>query len=188
MSLLDKYISPLNQVSLSKGDSMEKAEKYARIALEMGAKDSKVISVKDIVFDPRTLLKCMYGCEEWGKSWTCPSAPKALMPWEAEKILKKYNWGILIRTQDPKLAQEISFQVEMKAFFDGYPLAFSMFDCYLCETCVFPDPCRFPEKARPSMQALSIDVYATVKKLGLPIEPLKTKGDKPNYYALVLIE
>jgi predicted metal-binding protein len=110
------------------------------------------------------------------------------MPWEAEKILKKYNWGILIRTQDPKLAQEISFQVEMKAFFDGYPLAFSMFDCYLCETCVFPDPCRFPEKARPSMQALSIDVYATVKKLGLPIEPLKTKGEKPNYYALVLIE
>ncbi len=188
MSLLDKYISVGSGILFQRVDSMVKAEKYVKMALGMGAEDSKVISVNDLVFDPRTLLKCMYGCDDWGKNWTCPSTPKALRPWEAEKILKKYTWGILVHTKDPKLAQEISFEVEMKAFFDGYPLAFSMFDCYLCETCVFPDPCRFPEKARPSMQALGIDVFSTVKKQGLPIEPLKTKGEKPNYYALVLIE
>lgn len=167
---------------------MENAERYAHRVLEMGAEDAKIISVEDLVFDPRTILKCMYGCEDWGRSWICPSAPKALMPWEAEKVLKKYNWGILIHTRDPKLAQEISFNIEMEAFFDGYHFAFSMADCYLCETCTFPSPCRFPDKARPSMQALGIDVFSTVKKQGMPIEILKTKDKKPDYYALVLIE
>jgi len=31
--------------------------------------------LRDIVFDPRTYIKCMYGCSTWGKSWICPSAP-----------------------------------------------------------------------------------------------------------------
>jgi len=162
-------------------------EKYVRKAIEMGAEDAKIISIEDIVFDPRTILKCMYGCEDWGRNWTCPSAPKALMPWEAETVLKKYKHGILIHTRDPKLAQEISFKIEMEAFFDDYRFAFSMSDCSLCETCAFPAPCKFPEKARPSMQALGIDVYATARKQKLPIKPLKTQDEKPNYYALVLL-
>ena len=167
---------------------MEKAEKYVKIALEMGAEHSRVISIDDIVFDPRSLLKCMYGCSDWGKRWTCPAASKRLKPWEAERILKRYHWGLLIHTDNPKLAHEISLEVEMKAFFDGYPFAFSIIDCYLCETCAFPDPCRFPKKSRPELQALGIDVYATVRTQGLPIMPLKTRNEKPNYYALVLIE
>jgi hypothetical protein len=40
-------------------DFMEKAEKYVKIALEMGAENSRVISIDDIVFDPRSLLKCI---------------------------------------------------------------------------------------------------------------------------------
>ena len=167
---------------------MEKAEKYVKMALGMGAKDSKAISINDIVFDPRTILKCMYGCEDWGKHWSCPCTPKALKPWEAERILKRYNWGILIHTGDFELARDISFEVEMKAFFDGYPLAFSMFDCCRCKTCAYPNPCRFPKKSRPEMHTLGIDVYSTVKKQGLPIKPLKTMDEKPNYYAIVLVE
>ncbi len=169
---------------------MEKAEKYVKMALGMGAKDSKAISINDIVFDPRTLLKCMYGCSDWGKRWTCPSPrAKGLKPWEAERILKRYNWGILIHTDDAKLGHEIALKVEMKAFFDDYPLAFSMiFGCYLCETCAFPEPCRNLKKARPELQALGIDVYSTVKKQGLPIKVLKTRDEKKNYYALVMIE
>lgn len=158
------------------------------MALKMGAKDAKIISAEDLVFDPRTLLKCMYGCDDWGKNWTCPSAPNALKPWEAEKLLNKYKHGILIHARDFKLSQDISFQIETQAFFDGYHLAFSMSDCALCENCSFPNPCRFPHKARPSMQALGIDVFATVKKSGLPLKTLKTKDEIPNCYSLVLLE
>lgn len=103
-------------------------------------------------------------------------------------MLKKYKHGILLHARDPKLSQEISFKIEMEVFFEGYCFAFSMSDCYLCETCIFPGPCKFQEKARASMQALGIDVYATVRKQGLPIKFLKTREETPNYYALVLLE
>jgi len=158
------------------------------MALEMRAQNAKILSTEDLVFDPRTLLKCMYGCDDWGRNWTCPSAPNALNPWEAERLLKRYKHGILIHAKDFKLAQDISFQVETQAFFDGYHFAFSMSNCVLCKTCCFPAPCRFPLKARPPMEALGIDVFATVKKFGLPLKTLKAKDKIPDCYALVLLE
>ena len=167
---------------------MEQPDKYVKMALEMGARDSRVISIDDIVFDPRSLLKCMYGCRDWGTRWTCPSSSKGLKPWEAERILKRYQWGLLIHTNNPTRAHEIALEVERNAFLDGYPFALSLIDCYVCDSCAFPDPCRFPKKSRPELQAMGIDVYSTVKQQGLPIQPLKTRNDTPNYYALVLIE
>ncbi|UCE15280.1 MAG: DUF2284 domain-containing protein [Candidatus Bathyarchaeota archaeon] len=167
---------------------MGESKKYVHLALEMGAENAKIVSVQDLVFDPRTLLKCMYGCEDWGKRWSCPSAPKALMPWDAEKILRRYSRGIIVQAHDAERLQEIAYMIELEAFYDGYPLAFALAECYLCETCTFPAPCIFPTKARPSMQALGIDVFATVKKLGLPINTLRSKDETPNYYGLVLLE
>ena len=73
---------------------MDKLEKYVKMAKEMGALDVMVIKVSDIVTDPRTYLKCMYGCEGWNNNWTCPSAPNALKPWEFEKILNRYSQAI----------------------------------------------------------------------------------------------
>jgi predicted metal-binding protein len=110
------------------------------------------------------------------------------MPWEAEKVLRRYCRGILVHTHDAKRLQEITYQIEIEAFHDGYPFAFELAECYLCETCTFPAPCVFPAKARPSMQALGIDVYATVKKLGLPMKTLKRKDETPDFYGLVLLE
>jgi len=169
-------------------NATEKIKKYVRMALEMGADHAKTISTEDLVFDPRTLLKCIYGCGDWGKNWTCPSAPYAVKPWEAEKLLKRYKQGILIHAKDFKLAQNVSYQIETQAFFDGYHFAFSASNCVLCETCCFPAPCKFPLKARPPMEALSIDVFATAKKLGLPIKVKKIKNEIPDCYALVMLE
>lgn len=44
------------------------------------------------------------------------------------------------------------------------------------------------EKAERYAHRACIDVYSTVKKQGMPIEILKTKDEKPDYYTLVLIE
>ncbi len=38
------------------------------------------------------------------------------------------------------------------------------------------------------MQALGIDVYATAKRQGLPLFPLKDDSEAQNWYSLVLIE
>ena len=167
---------------------MKKYEKYARKAVEMGALHALVIKASEIVIDPRTYLKCMYGCDTWGHNWTCPSAPGALKPWEFEDILRRYRFGILIHCDNKKTSQKISFQLESDAFVDGYYFAFSMSDCGLCKTCEHPEPCKHPEKARPALQGLGIDVFATVRKQGLPIKTLKNDKEPQNWYSLVLIE
>jgi predicted metal-binding protein len=174
-----------------KGSGLESNfEKYAVLARELGAVDAIVICVRDIVFDPRTYIKCMYGCSTWGKSWICPSAPGALKPWEAEDVLSRYKKALIIHTHDKDTSQMISLSIESKAFVDGYYFAFSMSDCGLCQECSFPDrePCRFPRKARPAMQAMGIDVFATARGQGLPIETLADESCKENWYSLVMLE
>lgn len=161
---------------------------YVRLALEMGALDALPIRASDVVLDPRTYLKCMFGCRDWGRNWTCPSAPGAVKPWDFPGILRRYRRAILIHCPDKKSSQRISFEVERRAFLDGHYFAFSMSDCSLCEGCALPEPCRNPRMARPAMQALGIDVYATARKQGLPIETLKNEGQPQDWYSLVLID
>lgn len=65
-------------------------------------------------------------------------------------------------------------QLETLAFKDGYYLAAGLIggSCCLCRTCVgsFSEkPCRHPFEARPSMEAVGIDVIRTCQKVGMPI-------------------
>jgi predicted metal-binding protein len=67
---------------------------------------------------------------------------------------------------------EIINKVEAAAFNLGYRFAagFSGGTCKLCDECVAKQPgesCRHPFKARPSMEAMGIDVIKTIEKAGL---------------------
>jgi predicted metal-binding protein len=45
-------------------------------------------------------------------------------------------------------------------------------ECCLCRNCVSPQsgrPCKHPFEARPSMEAMGIDVIKTCKKAGVPV-------------------
>ncbi len=169
--------------------SMIKSE-LIDLAKELGAVDAVLFSVEDIVFDPRTLIKCMFGCPTWGKGPTCPSRPGSLKPWEYEMIFKKYTWGIITHTHEPRLNQEISFQLESRAFQKGYYFAFSLSDCVLCNECKGENnqECCQPKKARPAFHSVGIDVFKTVRKFGLPIYTLKDEHEEQNWYAAVFIE
>ncbi len=48
--------------------------------------------------------------------------------------------------------------------------------------------CRHPELARPAMESAGIDVFATARAAGLPIEVVRSSEDPVNYYTLVLVE
>jgi len=52
----------------------------------------------------------------------------------------------------------------------------------------FEHQCENPRLARPGADSLGIDVYATVRKLGYPIQVLKAKTEPMNRYAFLLIE
>ncbi len=181
---------------LDKPTSIEQARKafagYTKRALKMGAVDALIVSIDSIVFDHRTILKCMYGCDSWNRSWVCPSAPKALMPWEAEPLLKRYSWALIIHTNNQNDSQKISIAIESQAYTDDYYFAFSLSDCAICESCAYQNakPCVDPARARPPMQGMGIDVFATARGLGLPIQTLKDPegSEKQNWYSLVFFE
>ena len=166
----------------------EHAAAYIAEALKKGAADALYITQENIVYDSRTLLKCMYGCPDWGKNHTCPSAQNVTMA-EYKEMFSRYRWAILIHTHDKKLSQEISFALEQRAYFDGYYFAFSMSDCAICTECaaVTGEPCRCKHRARPAFHSVGIDVYETVHRLSLPLSPLKD-GDEENWYSCVFVE
>jgi len=66
-------------------------------------------------------------------------------------------------------------------------------ECRLCEACVAVqtgtstrEPCRRPFRARPSMEAVGVDVLATAAAAGLPIQ--MPAGDDPVWTGLLLLD
>jgi predicted metal-binding protein len=164
-------------------------ENISARALELGADDALIFRIDQIVFDSRTLLKCMYGCEDWGKGHTCPSAPGSLKPWEYERILKGYEWGCIVHSTSKKVSQDISFALEREAFLAGHYFAFSMSDCAICQECAGfkGKPCIAPGRARPAFHSVGIDVFATVKQFDLPLSTLKSEDEEQNWYSAVFV-
>jgi predicted metal-binding protein len=171
-------------------DPVNDPDRYLALALELGAADAVPFTPDDIAFESRTILKCMFGCTDWGKGPTCPSRAGSLMPWEYEPILRRYTWGIIVHSPDKKTAQDVSYALEKQAFLDGYYLAFSMSDCASCSDCVGlkDKPCANPTKARPSFHSVGIDVFATARHFGLPIETLESADGPANWYSAVWVE
>jgi predicted metal-binding protein len=164
-------------------------EEYVSAALEMKAKDAKIIPAETVVVAQWVREKCQFGCGGYGKSLTCP--PHSPTPEKTKDMLTHYEHALLIHGDMNTPLNKIVVELERKIFLAGYERAFGMGGgpCFLCQECV-PSPglCKHPEEARPSMEACGIDVYSTVKAHGFPIEVLKDQNCKPNFYGLVLIE
>ena len=163
---------------------------YIEKALSMGAANACRFGIDDIAFDSRVILKCLFGCAAFGNLHTCPYQRSPLSMEEYEKVLKRYSWGVIIGARDKHTSQEISYEIERIAFLDGYYFAFSLSDCGVCAACAkaSEEACRFPAKARPALHSVGIDVFKTVRQLGLPIEVLKDRDAPMNWYSAVFIE
>lgn len=172
-------------------ETREKAEKYLALARNMGAADAVAFEAPQICWDSRTLLKCMYGCPDWGKNHTCPSRPGNPSMAEMKEMFSHYRWGVIIHTHEKNLSQRISLALESAAFHDGYYFAMSLSDCGLCKECaaVHGQECRHVREARPAFHSIGIDVFKTVRQMGLPIETLPDR-DWPdqNWYSAVFVE
>ena len=165
-------------------------EKYIQMARDMGAKNVKEFKITDIVFDPRVVIKCIFGCADYGLLHTCPYQKSPLSMDEYQKIFEKYSRGIVIGCPNKSGSQKISYEIERACFLDGYYFAFSLSDCGLCGTCAKgrDAACVFPAKARPAFHAVGIDVFKTVRDLGLPISVLSDREAEQNWYSAVFVE
>ena len=164
-----------------------------RQAKDMGASQAEVIPASGIVMDKRILLKCQVPlCPHYGRDLTCP--PNTLSGSEFKGILGSYQHAILVKVDIPsstaagrasadyqhrlddtrKKLHEIVSQLESLCLAGGHHLAAGLIggSCPLCEECVgvqSGQPCRHPLRARPSMEAMGIDVVKTAGKVGLNI-------------------
>lgn len=169
----------------------KKAEKYLALAREMGAAHAVLFEAPQICWDSRTLLKCMYGCSDWGKAHTCPSRPNNPSMAEMREMFSRYSWGIIIHTKDKRLSQKISMAVESAAFHDNYYFAMSLSDCAICKECAGHEckDCRNVLRARPAFHSVGIDVFKTVNQMDLPLYTLESRdAPEQNWYSAVFIE
>jgi len=163
---------------------------FVEKALQLGADHAVLFNIGDIAFDPRTIIKCMFGCADWGKGHTCPSRPGSLMPWEYKDIFERYTWGVIIHSHNKKTSQDVSFEIERDAFLKGYYFAFSLSDCAVCKECagLSGKECVNIKKARPAFHSVGIDVFKTARRFGLPINTLSDEEAPQNWYSAVFIE
>jgi predicted metal-binding protein len=157
-------------------------------ALSMGASDAKIFQIDNIAFDSRTLLKCLFGCP--GGMHYCPDARDASSLIDYSGMIKNYDWGVLICTDDLSKGQEITLALESKAFLAGYYFAFGATECAHCERCSYEEnkPCVDREKQRPPLYTLGIDVYKTARGLGLELNVVQKEGDPARNITAVFVE
>jgi predicted metal-binding protein len=168
---------------------MTDLKKYVSQAKKMGMTDAVLISPADICFDIRANLKCAWGCDRGvTPSIKCDSRGTTLE--ERVQMVKQYRHILLLHSHDPKRLSEVILKLERAAFLNGYYFAFAMRGCKLCTECnaIKGGDCPHPEKVRPCESLFGIDMYKTVRKLGLPCEVLQNKTDEQNRYGFLLIE
>ncbi|OGF67162.1 MAG: hypothetical protein A2Y62_08955 [Candidatus Fischerbacteria bacterium RBG_13_37_8] len=163
----------------------------------MGATKAKIIDPATVVVENWVRLKCQYGCGGYGKYYSCP--PYAPTPDYTRKMLGEYSKGLFLQIENiqPHEERKIALRlkrmvadIEREIFLDGYYKAFGMTSgpCKFCRTCDTAELCKFPELARPSMEACGIDVYQTAHNNGLKLEIVKTEDSPCSYLSLILIQ
>lgn len=168
---------------------MEKmVETLTARAVELGAADARLIETDKIVFDPRSFLKCRFGCNRWGKYWTCPPH-LGITPEQFMEAFARYRMGLVIKATDPEVGQEVTLAMEKEAMMThGCMYAFALVLCVQCDECAHPDPCRYPHLARPSMDAYGIDIGKTVAALDFEVQFDADGKLLPAWYSMVLLD
>lgn len=172
-------------------------QKYIDAAISMGVSKIKIIDTTSVTVGYWVRLKCQFGCGCYGNRWTCP--PYSPTPEYTKKMLDEYSTGLLMQIEDipakkePKIRvrlEKIVADIERELFLDGYYKAFGMAagPCRLCRTCDMTQDCKYPERARPAMEACGIDVYQTARNNGFTLEVVTSEDACCSYISLILIE
>ena len=169
-------------------------QRYVNKAIEFGASDAKIIPADWVIVDERVRLKCYVPkCYAYGQSPYCP--PNTPEPEFIRKALSRFKWAILVKhdvmpvedftgkgwakahSKHHRKIFEIIGKLESLASIEGYPLAtgFAAGSC-LHELCdgtgcrmINNGTCPHNLRARPSMEAVGIDVYNLAARVGWDI-------------------
>lgn len=158
-------------------------------ARQSGFQWAGIIQTDEVVVAPWVRLKCRFGCSHYGSSLVCP--PFSPDEKQMRDLLSAYTHGLLVQGEPPAgRFHEGLLTLERKLFLGGHPeaLAFGAGPCSVCPDCDVAGRCRFPAKARPSLEACGVDVYDTVRKAGIVLEPAQHPLSYVKYVGLVLFK
>jgi predicted metal-binding protein len=179
---------------------MKKYPTLEKLFAARGFEDFKWVAPRAVVVSHWVRMKCMYGCWLYGRCAACP--PNVPSVPECRAFFDEYAAAAIFhfekrvkRPQDRhawtrRLTASL-LEVEREVFLGGYHKAFllPMDSCHLCRTCP-PGraECVNPKLARPTPEAMAVDVFATARGCGYPIEVVRDYADRMNRYAILLIE
>ena len=162
--------------------------------------DFKWLDPQNIVTAQWVRMKCVFGCNEYGLTATCPPNVPSIS--ECERFFREYNEAVVFHFEKKVSKPEDRFawtrklnlrllKLEKEIFTSGFEKAFLLFmdSCNICKKCGgTKEECKEPKMARPTPEALGVDVYSTVRQLGYPIQVLSDYEQMMNRYAFLLIE
>jgi len=169
-------------------------EKYVDLAIAAGAREARIIPARYVVTGEWVRLKCRFGCAEYNKRLCCP--PHSPTPETTRRMVAQYRRALVYTYEgcdDAKTSrrmQGLPAELERTAFLDGHHKAFAMAaeQCCLCRVCTTSKGCKFPDLARPPVEACGIDVYTTCRNAGIELHVLTCLDDTPKHVSLLLLE
>ena len=174
-------------------------------ALDLGADRAAVIDTSAISVSEAVAFKCRVPrCPNYASCANCP--PHAPTPDEFRRVLNSFSKAVLFnkrfspevmlnpRKDKPRREAfrsifELAAKLESSAFYAGHHLAFGLAAgscrevlCHKNKVCMVldGDDCPFPALARPSLEAVGIDVFQLAALAGWDMQPLgrEAKADK----------
>ena len=163
-------------------NTQKNLSEYFKVANDCGLSYYTALDISTLEFLQEVRDMCNEAqCHRYNTSWSCPPACPPLD--ELRERALSYTGGIIVQTAgeiEDSLDWEAMMEIEKKhkanfaKFCDELKKEFSSImpmsagSCALCENCAYPEnPCRFPEKMSPSMEACGIFVSKLCKSNGL---------------------
>ena len=154
------------------------------------------LEIKDVEFSEEVVAACRANyCGNYNKSWRCPPNVGSL-----ESLKAEYGKYPLVFVFTTKHNIEDSFDIEgmararlehdeienmIRPVLPEGSKVLGAGGCNVCKKCAFPEPCRFPGKAKTSVEACGINVVALAGTAGINY----TNGENTvTYFSAVFME
>ena len=174
-------------------------EKIDAILAAHDYRDYKWIDPQQIIIAQWVRMKCMFGCGTYGRGGACP--PNTPSVAECERFFREYGDAIVLHFEgqmdDPEDRHRWSAKINAKllklerdVFLAGFERAFLLFmdSCNICRECSGRrETCEQPRMARPSPEAMAVDVYATVRRFGFGINVRTAYDQRMDRYAFLMV-
>ena len=150
------------------------------LARDCGFDHVSELNVQALKFEQAVRDMCAAGrCGSYGKNWCCPPACGTLEASAAQA--SRYRRGLILQSTgdmeddfDVECMMETE-QLQKERFYDLVErireidpdcLPMSSGTCSICGKCAYPEPCRFPDRKIPSMEAYGLNVSQVCMQSG----------------------